>query len=185
MQCKQQVIRHKMRVMPMDKRTSAPAIRTTPRNRRQSGVGTGTISLIVVFTVLCFATLALLSLSTATSSMRIQQRGLQLNQSIAAAKGRAAQAVSELDAQLSELEALHDDDSNYISAAHSAAETLGWLQGDDALFTQSFTVNDEILLVCSIRIEALDSVVRYSVVQQSTVPAGGWQQAIGGELWIP
>ena len=41
---------------------------------RRSGVGTGTTSLLMIFTVLCFATLAMLSLSTAANGRRIAAR---------------------------------------------------------------------------------------------------------------
>lgn len=67
---------------------------------RSSGVGTGTISLLMIFTVLCFATLAMLSLSTAASSQRIQERALESGRLLAVAKGEAATHIAQVDAHL-------------------------------------------------------------------------------------
>ncbi|NLW79616.1 MAG: hypothetical protein GXY32_09435 [Ruminococcaceae bacterium] len=74
------------------------------RTGRRSGVGTGTTSLLMIFTVLCFATLAMLSLSTASSSQRIQAEGLLNAKAVAAAKGEAAVQVAKLDTDLALLQ---------------------------------------------------------------------------------
>lgn len=73
--------------------------------RRRPGMGVGTISLLVIFTVLCFSTLALLSLSSAANYRRISRPSQIAAQNLAAAEGVAAEKIADLDAVLAEVQA--------------------------------------------------------------------------------
>lgn len=152
----------------------------------RSGVGTGTISLLMIFTVLCFATLALLSLSTAASDRRIQQRGFERTQNLAAAEGRAAEKLAELDGALL---ALPDDAAGadgYLAAALTAARGFGW-EVDAAAASCQWTepIDSENDLVTTIRLGDGDEDARYTLTGQATVYVGSWEAEESGGVWIP
>ena len=153
---------------------------------RRSGVGTGTTSLLMIFTVLCFATLAMLGLSTATSSERIQSRGIEGARGVAVAKGQAAEAVAALDEKLTELRAKNRSEDDYFEEAFNAAEALGWTVDREAqtiaLATPIDTEND---LLTQLRLLGKEEDARYELVQQISRPAAGWKPEAGGQVWLP
>ncbi len=151
----------------------------------RTSVGTGTTSLLMIFTILCFATLAMLSLSTADSYRSLQQTGTENTQQIAQAKGQAAQTLAELDAQLAELQRQYSQDAQpYQDAATQKAQQLGWIV-DDEMGTVYYVTDmpDENELVTELEINELSAELRYTLVRQITRLSGGWAPEEAGQLF--
>ena len=105
------------------------------------GMGVGTTSILMIFTVLAFATLSLLSLSTSASNMRIQQRGTDRTVALAAAEGTAAAKLAELDAALAGLSA---GGAGYEDAALSAAKDIGFtVDGETKTATYTVAIDED------------------------------------------
>lgn len=153
---------------------------------RRGGVGTGTTSLLMIFTVLCFATLAMLSLSTAASGRRIQQRGVFSAAAAAAARGNAAEEVAKLDAGLLMLRQTGGGQADYVNAATLFAEGLGWQRGEeDGVISLVLPADDANQLVTELRLLPQGEALRYTVIRQALRMAGGWQPEDGAGLWMP
>ena len=171
-----------------EKTTNSPALPPAHRQSvRRSGVGTGTTSLLMIFTVLCFATLAMLSLSTAASNERIQTRGIFGAQSAAAARGVAAEYTAALDEELLALrQSTPASEEVFFAKAEDLAENMGWsVSREDHTVTLQLPVNDTSILVTTLRICSLQEEMRYESMLQQTAPKDGWQADGGGNLWIP
>lgn len=159
--------------------------RTVKRYNRsgRSGVGTGTISLLMIFTVLCFATLALLSLSTAASDRRIQSRGYENAVQLATAEGLVSEKLAELD---KELYALADGGADYEQQATAKAQSLGWtLDEESGYLVYEVEIDTENNLVTTVRIDPSGAGARYTVIGQTTVYQGEWEPEVDGSLWVP
>lgn len=154
---------------------------------RRSGVGTGTTSLLMIFTVLCFATLAMLSLSTAESQQRIQQRGLATARSRAVAQGLAAEQVADLDAGLLELRTTHKGtEADYFEQAEALAAGLGWqVDSETHTITLNLIMDDKNTLMTQLELLGPKEGSRYKVVNQSSFLTDGWEPEPMGHYWMP
>ncbi len=140
--------------------------------RARSGFGTGTTSLLMIFTVLCFATLAMLTLSTAASNARIQQRSLQGTAALAKAEGEAAEAVAELDAALAAAPA---EDPAALAAS------LGWqATGSPLVFQLATSMEENHQLLTEVQLQEGGPL---TLVSQKTVYTGEWTPGQNGQLW--
>lgn len=147
------------------------------------GVGTGTVSLLMIFTVLCFATLAMLCLSTAASDRRIQQRGYQRAVDLAAAEGTAAEAMAELDEALLMLDSQGEA---YLKKALQAAAGLGWEVAEaEGSATWTAPLNENNNLVTAVHINTGAAGTRFFITSQTTVYTGAWEAEPPGDLWTP
>lgn len=158
---------------------------------RGGGVGTGTTSLLMIFTVLCFATLAMLSLSTAASNDRIQSRGLDGGKNLSTAKGESAMEVAQLDEQLLDLKLAYasqgkTDEKAYMQEAYELAKNRGWQYNEDnntLVWTQNMDSRNELLTQIQILSPAEDQ--RYTVIWQVSQIIGGWEPEGDRQMWIP
>lgn len=149
----------------------------------RSGVGTGTISLLMIFTVLCFATLALLSLSTAASDRRIQSRGYENAVQLATAEGTVSEKLAGLDKVLYDLEGAGGE---YLEQATEAARNLGWtLDEESGYLVYEVEIDTENNLVTTVRIDPAEAATRYTLIGQTTVYQGEWEPEADGGLWMP
>lgn len=170
----------------MDER--AELIRQQRRVKRYSrsgrgSIGTGTISLLMIFTVLCFATLAMLSLSTSASDRRIQQRGFTRAVDLAAAEGGAAAAMADLDEALVALDA---SGAAYQAEALRTAADLGWEvdeAGGSCIWTEPLDAEND--LVTTVRIDAAGADSRFTLTGQVTKFTGTWEAETPDNLWTP
>ncbi len=159
--------------------------------RRRSGVGTGTTSLLMIFTVLCFATLAMLSLSTAAANARIQGRGLESQRLLAAAKGAAAADVAGLDEVLYQLQREMPANGGqaaedaYYEQALAAAAARGWQTdaGPGAISMRS-AISEDSVLVTTLQLLPPGG-ARYQVLAQVSQLVSGWAPEQNGQLWMP
>lgn len=170
----------------MDDHTELIRQQREVKRYRRSGrgsIGTGTISLLMIFTVLCFATLAMLSLSTAASDRRIQQRGFTKAVDLAAAEGAAAEAMAGLDEALVALDAT---DTDYTDEALRAAAGLGW-EVDEAAGSCIWTVplDGENELVTTVRIDPAGADTRFTLTSQVTKFTGSWEAEAPDALLTP
>lgn len=157
-----------------------------PRQKHRSGVGTGTTSLLMIFTVLCFATLAMLSLSTAASNARIQNRGLQGASALAAAKGAAATEVANLDEELFLLLNKSGGAEDYLDLAFGIAQNRGWIVDKaNASILLRQTIDDGSLLETELLLLKPGLGARYQVLRQVSTLVNGWAPETGGQLWTP
>ena len=160
-------------------------MRTQAKSRRaRSGVGTGTTSLLMIFTVLCFATLAMLSLSTAASNDRIQERGLSGSKALAEARGAAAVEVASLDEMLLQLQQQDTGDA-YFDEALALAATRGWETDAVNSITLRTAVNEESVLVTTLALLEPGQAARYELMSQTTELVNGWAPEQDGQLWQP
>lgn len=151
---------------------------------RRSGVGTGTTSLLMIFTVLCFATLAMLSLSTANSNRRIQERGFDRISSLAEAAGSSDLKLSELDAAIAAISSENEQD--YFEKALAAGEKLG-CQADRENNTLVFSVpvDENSDYVTLIHILPPGEPRRYFIQTQATMMTDEWTPEPRGQVWMP
>lgn len=156
------------------------------RARNRSGVGTGTTSLLMIFTVLCFATLAMLSLSTAASNDRIQNRGLQGAAALSAAKGAAAIEVASLDEALLQLQQTGATGPAYLEAAYTTAQNRGWqVDAEKGTITMRQTIDEGSVLATELLLLEPAPGARYQVVRQVSELVNGWVPEGSGQLWSP
>lgn len=156
---------------------------------RRAPIGTGTISLLVIFTILCLTTLALLSLSTAVRNQRISQRSFQLTRGRTAAEGAAAAHIAQIDAVLAELERQYPAGDTptqqaYYNEAARALEDLD-CQVDTERGIVSFTlpINEKNNLITELQLQLPGSGPRYVIIAQTMQPSENWAPEGGGEVW--
>lgn len=158
----------------------------------RTGIGTGTISLLMIFTVLCFATLALLSLSTAASDRRIQQRSFERTAALAGAEGRAAESIAALDDALAGLQAEAGaapgdvSGSAWMQRAMQTAAGLGWEINEAAascVWTEP--MDRENNLVTTVRLDPTGESARFALTGQTVEFIGTWEPETEGGLWQP
>lgn len=153
---------------------------------RRAGVGTGTTSLLVIFTVLCMATLALLSLSTAVSSRRINVRSFQGVQNLVSAEGASAQQLAEVDTALLAIQQGYTakNDKEYFSKAAAALEPLGCtIEEGGRLASFSFMVDDNHVLITKFEILGPKESLRYRLVEQMSHMTSEWEPEAEGQYW--
>lgn len=166
---------------------------------KRSGVGIGTTTLLVIFTLLCMATLALLSLSTALNDANIHGRNLQNMQALAVAEGESAATVAGLDAALCAVHTAQFGHSGrpggsttqaaaqqYYQAAERELAALGCTV-DAETHTARFTtaVGTHAELVTTITITPPGGVGRYTITGQVAHPVGEWQPGDSQPVWQP
>ena len=151
---------------------------------RSLSIGTGTTSLLMIFTLLCFATLALLSLSTAVSNRRTQNRGQEAARLLAVAKGQAAQSVAELDEELVSLNENLATGKDFQKEALRLAQELGWQAGEEENHILiNHTVDANNTLLTEIKLSPQGATERYTLVRQISNLAQGWKPEGKDQLW--
>lgn len=155
-----------------------------PQKIRRSSVGTGTTSLLMIFTVLCFATLAMLSLSTASSNQRIQKRGFERTASVVAAQGIAAEKLAEIDARLQQAQWAASSEDAYYTTVFALAPDFN-AQADSEAKTWVFTVplDENSELVTVLEILPPGGAGRYTIRTQASRMSGEWTPESQGQLW--
>lgn len=160
---------------------------------RRTGIGTGTISLLVIFTVLCFSSLALLSLTAAASNGRIHQRSLIATQNMAQAEGQAAQQLARIDDMLyglqieyvaSEASGESTADAAYYTAALLNAQEMGCtvdMQNHTVSFTVPIDKNN--MLFTTLHLLPPSSQYRYELTEQYSSMGGNWEPDEEIQLW--
>lgn len=128
---------------------------------RRGGIGVGTTSLLVIFTMLCMTTLALLSLSSAISNRRIQQRGVDGTVNLAAAYGEADRVLAEIDACLLEAGESAGDEAAYYRSALAMLEALGCEATGTDTAAFALPVDEDKMLVCEVRLSPPGEQTRY------------------------
>ncbi len=172
---------------------TGPALSVRPKTERQgarrAAVGTGATSLLMIFTVLCFATLAMLSLSTADNNRQVQLRSTQNSIRLAAAKGEAAVALAMLDADINTLwrredARVWDATVGFAAEVKILATSQGWQQDGAALaWALVIPVDSTTELVTQIEVLPPGSHARYRLTGQSTRLTAGWQPEGGPGVW--
>lgn len=160
--------------------------RKKEKTARRAGVGTGTTSLLVIFTVLCMATLALLSLTTAVSNRRINERSFSGVQNLAVAEGNAAIKLSNVDELLFELQQQpFRNDEEYLKEAMEILSKQGYtVDTDTKMVYISLPIDERLALITELELSPLsNSASRYTIVAQVSVLQKEWVPEEGGEYW--
>lgn len=153
---------------------------------RRSGVGAGTTSLLVIFTVLCMATLALLSVSTAVTNRKINQNSYARVRNILQAEGKVSEKLSELDALLlaTQQEFTGKSEKAYFNAAFSALESNGCtVQPESKQVEFVFAVDEGHVMVTRLEVLPQNSSMRYRILEQSTQITIEWEPEAGQTYW--
>lgn len=155
----------------------------------RTGIGVGSVTILVVFTILSVTTLALISLSTAVSNRRINQRSLQSTENMARAEGQAAAKLADIDTALWQLQQQAPpqdaaDESAYMRRAATAVEALG-CQVDAGTQTASFSlpIDERNDMVCTLQLLPPGQPRRYVLLGMQAVMVGEWDPGEGGALW--
>ncbi len=149
----------------------------------RTGMGVGTTSILMIFTVLAFATLAMLSMSTVMSNATIQTRGTKGVIALAAAEGEAAEKAAALDEALAGITETGDA---YFAAAEAAATGLGFAAGPEerqVAYTADEGDSHEVVMVLELQEPGQDA--RFTVVQMVSQYTGTWQPETGAGLFVP
>lgn len=167
----------------MDKQELAPK---KPYHSRRSGVGTGTTSLLVIFTILCMATLALLSLSTAVSSRRINVRSFEGVKNLVTAEGAAAQQLAQIDLALLTLQQDFSgrNEKIYFEQAAAELEKAGCTvdkETGQAWFACEIDENHK--LITKLEIMGPKAETRYQLLEQMSHMTSEWEPEAGGQYW--
>lgn len=151
-------------------------------SKRRPGLGSGTVSLLVIFTVICMSVLGLLSLSTVASNRRISRRGLDNTVRLAAAEGQAAQKLAELDTALLALPALAKEE--YAQQAVTVAQGLGY-ETDFASRTIWFSqaVSNTTTLFTKVVLLPQSDGSAFQVIEQTLQTSSDWAPAEDNKLW--
>ncbi len=161
-------------------------IRYGGRFKQRAGIGTGTTSLLVIFTILCLATLAILSLSTAASSQRIHRRSAEATMSLAVAEGAADVKLAEIDGMLADLQAgtgAGEENAYYVAALRGASAMGCQIDSGKNQITYSVPIDENNELVTKILVLNPTGGERYTVLEQVAVRTGPWEPVDEGELW--
>ena len=161
--------------------------RAAPGGGRQ-GIGTGTVSLLVIFALLFFSALALLSLTAALGNQRVTRRSLALVTGLSAAEGQMAEVLAQMDEELvalrQEYAAGPQQPEEYYKTAAAAAIQLGFnAQGKENSFAYTLEIDKNHILVTQILLLPPEGPGRYAVIGQYTQVTGEWNPAQGGQLW--
>lgn len=149
----------------------------------RSGIGIGTISLLVIFTVLCFSTLALLSVSTAVSDQKIQQRSFDHTADLTQAQGRSAENIAVLDAQLYRMSQEEPGAEGYMESAKTQAKLLGWTvseEGSQVTWTEPIDRNNNLVTILTLNPSGAGE--RYILNSQQQEYIGIWEPETGGQV---
>ncbi|MFV0412730.1 MAG: hypothetical protein ACK5L3_05590 [Oscillospiraceae bacterium] len=161
--------------------------RAAPAGRRQ-GIGTGTVSLLVIFALLFFSTLALLSLTAAISNQKVTRRSLALVSGLSAAEGEMAGVLAQVDDALVALQQEYaagpQQLEGYYKTAAAAAVQLGFeAEAKENSLVYTLEIDENHVLVTQILLLAPGGTARYAVTGQYTEVTGEWSPAQGGQLW--
>lgn len=150
--------------------------------KRRSGVGVGTISLMVIFTILCLSVLALLSVSTVQSDRRISERSTDNIIDISAQKGSVAKIIAELDDKLVYLPIMEEEE--YFENAMEICEELGFTVYPDRVVEIIFPLSSGALLKTKLEILPQGEKTRYLALEQVIEQSREWVPEEDGTLWL-
>lgn len=152
---------------------------------RTVGVGTGAVSLLMIFTVLGLTTLALLGLSTSLANRRMGEKSLQNNHQIAQAEQDAAQELADIDAYLAALQTQYpEDEPTYYANAQTWLSGRGYaLNWKEKEATFIVAVSDSAQLEYTFTTLPPSSPYRYHITKEILVSTTEWQPEQGGQLW--
>ncbi len=106
-------------------------------NKKYTGIGVGSSSIIMIFLVLCLTTLALLSYSSSTAGLRYAEKARDYSKSYSDAELKANTILSEIDMALIDA-AKSFDYSKSVLALNNIEGVKSVLSGDS--YTVSYTV---------------------------------------------
>lgn len=160
---------------------------------QRTGIGTGSVSLLIIFTILSLTTLALLSLSTAVSAGRVSQRSISSVTNMAMAEGKIATELAGIDGILADTrenyhiggdEADEHADTAYFTMAISALRAAGYtVDAETRTLTFSHSIDENSIFVCEILLLSPGEGQRYRVTSLLSQLVADWQPEPGGQLW--
>lgn len=154
------------------------------RQRLEYRIGPGMTSLLMVFMVLCLATLAILAYAGTRADSTLTQRNVESSTAYYAASARAQQALYDLDAELQELRIQADGDAAGYAA--KVRQAFG-LKEDETDSTADIPLeviermDDQRILRVALRIPVQLTGARYILAGYQAVNDSAWDadQSIG------
>lgn len=153
------------------------------KQNRQTRVGLGAASLIMILLVLCLVLMGVLSLMSARSDLNLSRRHTELAAGYAQASAQAQQALAELDALLAQARAESENDAQYAEAclgiAQAAGASVEWMNASEAVMRLDAGEERRLEVRVERRAweEALDR--RYMIVSYRLVDERTWEQTEG------
>lgn len=137
--------------------------------RRGGHMGTGTVSLILMFSVLCIVIFALLTVSTAAGEHALAEKAAQTQQAYYQADSRAADIAAQV-------LAARDSRPGEIDGV-----AVTWNQGEEGGLTASFAcpVDQERTLLVELELNGED----FAVKRWQCVRTGEWEADDSIEVW--
>ena len=143
----------------------------------------GTISLMMIFIVLCMVTFAALSLSSAAGDARLGQRMSEHMQEYYAASNQAEEVLSAVDAILAEAyEAAADTDDYFSRILAGLSDTIDIrMEGENMKASYQATVNDTQALSVEISILSPEQIAEenaesfYRILSWQIVHTDAWE----------
>jgi hypothetical protein len=146
------------------------------------GVGVGTVSLVMIFAVLCLTVFAMLTLSTSNAEKSLAERTAAFVTDYYEADTKATKIRAEiLDAHRSGFFDPQDENFEIISVQNviDGVEFLYERSGDDIFVTYSCEVND--VLNLSVKLRLFED--RDIVLEWNTVHSQEWEMGDGFIVW--
>lgn len=159
--------------------------KSMPFHVRTGGLGTGAISLLVVFTVLGLSMLALLGLSTSLFNQRLGEKSLQSNRQMAQAEQMAALKFAAIDEQLGMLQTEYrEDEEGYDANVKDFLIEQGCvLQWAEKTASFTLALNETTQLEYTFKVEDAFSSFRYRVISEILSSSKDWEAEQPGQLW--
>lgn len=150
--------------------------------KRRSGIAVGTISLLVIFTILCLSVLALLSFSTVSSSYRMNEKSTENLLQIAAAKAEVSKQLAAYDAALATISS--NDADEYYKTALEQAENFGFTQDEqEYVVVCIYPLDSNSALKMKMQLLPPGGEYRYSVLEAISISTQDWVPEDEQSLW--
>jgi len=153
------------------------------KQNRQTRVGLGAASLIMILLVLCLVLLGVLSLMSARSDLSLSARHAELAAGYAEASANAQRALAELDALLAEARERTESEEQYtevcLGIVRTGSADVEWLNTAEAVLR--LNAGEERQLDVHIEREGWDEALetRYIVTSYRLVDMKEWNQTEG------
>ena len=150
------------------------------KQNRQTRVGLGVASLIMILLVLCLVLMGVLSLMSARADLDLSRRHAKLAEGYAEASADAQRALAELDALLAEVHAKSADEAQYaalcMDVGSAGSTSVEW--EDDTTAILYLDAGEERQL--EVRVERIPwdmaTERRYKVTSYRLIDAKEWEQ---------
>ena len=139
---------------------------------KKRSFGTGAVSILLVFVILCLVAFGVLSLSTAQAGLGYAQTAAEDASAYYSASVQAEEELASLARKLARQ--WEEEPSQYPGSLSAYAEENGWTAENDAL-TLTVPISGAKLLTVTVRPQKPENGMYYQVLSYCTAPAQPWE----------